>query len=45
MISMETMWVLTTLETNGDVCSLKAKFCQLELMLKPVDLTRKSMWD
>lgn len=28
---------LTTLETDGDVCSLEVKFWQLELVLKPLD--------
>lgn len=44
MISMETTF-FTTLETDGDLRSLKVKFQQLGLMLKPVDLTWKSTWD
>lgn len=28
---------LTTLEPDGDLCSLKVQFWQLELVLKPLD--------
>lgn len=38
---METVFFLTTLETDGDVCSLKVKFWQLELMLEFMELTLK----